>query len=177
MCYTLRMAFIAPQENTVQKRVQQRRSARLSSRTPKFQEPTIMSGSIALTPLQFIQSLPGGGAVKKVDFVDRLPGGDNDGYVTYRSPSHISIRKGVDTSDPEYLKLLIAHEVGHSIAYSLANRPDLQKPWGTSGYINNYAKKNSEEDFAETYAHWVLKRTIPKELKAKIDWLMQNIHQ
>jgi len=73
----------------------------------------------------------------------------------------------------------IAHELGH---YVFLHKLDstLRKAWVTELYpdsekISNYARTNAAEDFAESYAYFLLRPAELKRLAAKYAFMQQSV--
>ncbi len=135
--------------------------------------PMIQNGQKWVAPLDWVHSLPGGQSLTRVDFANSLPGND-DGFVSYRHPENLTVLKGLDAQE---FKIVLSHELAHTIAYQIPSRPDLKAPFGKGPFVTPYAKKNAEEDFAETYMSYVLKTPMGKEFDPKIAALKDILNQ
>lgn len=89
--------------------------------------------------------------------------------------------KDLPVDDFNYM-YLITHEYGHIVGRQ--NNGKLNSDFGkiSNGFFSNYAKANSAEDFAESFAAYVQEGKIFKEriknepdLKQKYDFLKQNV--
>jgi hypothetical protein len=100
---------------------------------------------------------------------DSLPGTD-EGYVPYRSPSAVTVLKGLPASE---LRLVLAHECGHVVDFNLSPRRSASAPFGHPPYVTTYAKTAAIEDFAETYREIVLGRPIAPEEGKKVQAVCQ----
>jgi len=79
--------------------------------------------------------------------------------------------KGIHT----HLTRTFSHEMGHSLEYHL--KYGMPR---TNNYITSYAKKNTSEDFAETFAHMLLnpskvKRICPEKYKFFQEYVLKGI--
>jgi len=79
--------------------------------------------------------------------------GKYDTVIIYRQPPDVDdLRREI--------KVTIAHEIGHNVYFNVldgATRAEWECLSASSrGYVTNYAKRNVEEDFAESYAIYIV---------------------
>ena len=59
-------------------------------------------------------------------------------------------------ADVDDLLYTVAHECGHAVDYGTSMKRRLY--FGRGGFVSEYASESAEEDFAETYAHYLFNR-------------------
>lgn len=92
----------------------------------------------------------------------------NDGFVTLYS-----------FDDKKMFYHVLYHEVGHYVFYAIL-AAQLKKRWVTqlyprSTYISPYAKTSAMEDFAESYASFILEPSKLKRISSKYNFLHSQV--
>jgi hypothetical protein len=95
----------------------------------------------------------------------------------YTKKNHrITIHRLVD--EPLFLHTLY-HEIGHHVFYEVL-KPTPKKQWVTqiyphSDHVSEYAKRNAAEDFAETYATYLLDNEKLLHYAKKYTFMLQQV--
>ena len=84
-----------------------------------------------------------------------------------------------DFDNKEMFYHILYHEIGHYVFYNIING-FVRKKWVTqisknSPYVTKYAAVNASEDFAETYATFILKPAKLYTLGQKLSFMRQEI--
>lgn len=93
-----------------------------------------------------------------------------------KSKRHIMI---YDFDSLEFFHKILFHEIGHYVFYCIIDSVT-KKRWVTelypkSHYISKYARRNGSEDFAESYAAYVLEPLNLMKITAKYQFMRQTI--
>ena len=128
----------------------------------------VSAASYLQTATNYAHSFPGCGGTE-IRVVERIesfqvpdtvsPGATPNGQVASHMPNIITVISHLDVSDKSFahsLRQTIAHECGHHLDDSLPSQPSMFEPFGSWPWISEYASTDNMEDFAETYADYVL---------------------
>jgi hypothetical protein len=106
--------------------------------------------------------------------IKNLGGYDHEGYITLgrAKKGHIEINSNTSYWDLPYT---VAHECGHIVDFATRGMDKLKnKKFGHPPYVSEYAKTDTYEDFADSYAFHFLYQKGDREKRVSINKITQR---